>query len=121
LNDIPSTGGVPLLINPAKHLQLASGASAPARTWTNARVADWQERYEAACRELEGPRGKPGNRRKFAVYRNVAMRPSPVMVWTPEQAGQFLDRRHRSPALPAVPPGCVPGFPPRRDMRAAMA
>jgi integrase len=91
LNDVPSTGGVPLLINPARHLQLASGASAPARTWTNARVADWRERFDAACRELEGPRHTVGQRRRFAVYRDASMRPSPVMVWTPEQAGQFLD------------------------------
>jgi len=50
--------------NPAEHVELASGRAPRALLWTDARVAAW---------------------------RRTGRRPSPVMVWTPEQAGAFLD------------------------------
>ena len=48
LNDIPSTGGVPLLLNPAKYLQLPSGAAAdpaarPAALRSVYCARDWRE------------------------------------------------------------------------------
>ncbi|MEV8504543.1 site-specific integrase [Actinoplanes sp. NPDC051475] len=50
--------------NPAMHVELPSGKRPKARVWTAAAVKHWRATGE---------------------------RPSPVMVWTPEQAGQFLD------------------------------
>lgn len=50
--------------NPAAHVELESGARPKAAVWTSAAVEHWQATGE---------------------------RPSKVMVWTPEQAGAFLD------------------------------
>jgi integrase len=50
--------------NPAAHVQLEPGAKPKALVWTDERLAHWQSTGE---------------------------RPSPVMVWTPEQTGCFLD------------------------------
>ncbi|MEU4626656.1 tyrosine-type recombinase/integrase [Actinoplanes sp. NPDC023801] len=50
--------------NPAAHVELPSGKRPKARVWTTAAVKYWQA---------------------------TGKRPSPVMVWTPQQAGQFLD------------------------------
>ena len=50
--------------NPAAALELESGAPPKARVWTPKAVARW---------------------------RATGQRPSPVMVWTPAQAGEFLD------------------------------
>ncbi|WP_030886605.1 tyrosine-type recombinase/integrase [Streptomyces sp. NRRL F-5053] len=50
--------------NPAEHVELQPGTKPKALIWTTERVAQWRE---------------TGNK------------PSPVMVWTPEQTGQFLD------------------------------
>ncbi|GAA4595740.1 integrase [Actinoplanes octamycinicus] len=50
--------------NPAAHIELPSGKRPRARVWTAAAVKHWKV---------------------------TGQRPSPVMVWTPEQAGQFLD------------------------------
>lgn len=50
--------------NPAEHVELQPGTKPKALIWTVERVAQWRE---------------TGNK------------PSPVMVWTPEQTGQFLD------------------------------
>jgi integrase len=53
-----------LEFNPAAHVELPSGARPKARVWTANAVQKWRE---------------------------TGQRPSPVMVWTPQQAGQFLD------------------------------
>ncbi|HEX8347261.1 MAG TPA: site-specific integrase [Actinoplanes sp.] len=50
--------------NPAAHLELPSAETPRARVWTTAVVRRWRE---------------------------TGQRPSTVMVWTPEQAGAFLD------------------------------
>ncbi len=50
--------------NPAEHVELMPGTKPKALVWTDERVAHWQTTGE---------------------------RPSPVMVWTPEQTGRFLD------------------------------
>ncbi len=50
--------------NPAQYVELASGRAPKPLVWTAGRVAAWQ---------------------------NSGRRPSPVMVWTPAQAGAFLD------------------------------
>jgi integrase len=53
-----------IAVNPAEHVELASGRAPRGLLWTNARVTAW---------------------------RQTSHRPSAVMVWTPEQAGAFLD------------------------------
>ncbi|GAV38308.1 site-specific integrase [Streptomyces acidiscabies] len=50
--------------NPAAHVELLPGTKPKALIWTDERIARWKETGE---------------------------KPSPVMVWTPEQAGIFLD------------------------------
>ncbi|MFI1953117.1 tyrosine-type recombinase/integrase [Streptomyces xinghaiensis] len=50
--------------NPAEHVELLPGTRPKALVWTEERVAHWEATGE---------------------------RPSPVMVWTPEQTGTFLD------------------------------
>jgi len=50
--------------NPAAHVELEAGRKPKALVWTPGRVEYW---------------------------RRTGRRPSPVMVWTPEQAGAFLD------------------------------
>lgn len=53
-----------ITFNPAAHVKLASGRRPKAIVWTDERVEQW---------------------------RQSGKRPSPVMVWTPEQVGAFLD------------------------------
>jgi integrase len=50
--------------NPAEHVEVEPGAKPKALVWTDERLAHWQE---------------------------TGRKPSPVMVWTPEQTGRFLD------------------------------
>ncbi|MBB0242636.1 tyrosine-type recombinase/integrase [Streptomyces alkaliphilus] len=50
--------------NPAEHVELLPGAKPKALIWTDERIARWEATGE---------------------------KPSPVMVWTPEQTGRFLD------------------------------
>ncbi len=50
--------------NPAAHVELLPGTKPKALVWTEERIARWQE---------------------------TGKRPSPVMVWTPEQTAVFLD------------------------------
>jgi integrase len=53
-----------LTFNPASHVELAPAARPKGLLWTDERVARWRETGE---------------------------KPSPVMVWTPAQLGEFLD------------------------------
>ncbi|WP_203673449.1 MULTISPECIES: site-specific integrase [unclassified Streptomyces] len=50
--------------NPAAHVELLPGTKPKALVWNDERIERWQE---------------------------TGQRPSPVMVWTPEQTGRFLD------------------------------
>ncbi|MEU4557464.1 tyrosine-type recombinase/integrase [Actinoplanes sp. NPDC023936] len=59
-------------INPALSIELESGARPKARVWTPKAIELWKATGE---------------------------RPSPVMVWRPEQAGQFLDYAQRHDAV----------------------
>jgi hypothetical protein len=62
LND--AIGHELITTNPALHVELSSGGRPWPMLWTEDRVADW---------------------------RATGCLPSPVMVWTPEQTGRFLD------------------------------
>ena len=50
--------------NPAAHAELLPGAKPKALVWTDERISQWEQ---------------------------TGQRPSPVMVWTPQQTGHFLD------------------------------
>lgn len=56
-----------LEFNHAVHVELPSGKAPKAKVWTAGAVREWEE---------------------------TGRQPSPVMVWTPEQAGAFLDYAH---------------------------
>jgi integrase len=65
-----------LAYNPAGYLELAPGKAPKPRVWTPKHVQHWQ---------------------------HTGARPSPVMVWTPTQAGAFLDHtQHHDPDLYAL-------------------
>jgi integrase len=51
-------------VNPGEHVELPSGRAGRARVWTEHRIEEW---------------------------RRTGKRPAAAMVWTPEQAGAFLD------------------------------
>ncbi len=63
-----------ITFNPAAHVELETGKRPKALVWTDERIAQWKRTGE---------------------------KPSPVMVWTPEQTGAFLDRaaKHRLYAM----------------------
>jgi integrase len=72
-------------VNVATLVRLAAGKRPKARVWTDERVTEWRSRYELAT---EGMRLQA---ERLAVWKRLDMRPSPVMVWTAEQTGAFLD------------------------------
>ncbi|MFV2019388.1 site-specific integrase [Micromonospora sp. LOL_023] len=65
LNDAMARSNNRLIdFNPAKHVELPSAKQPKPRVWTDRAVTQWRE---------------------------TGTKPSPVMVWTPQQAGAFLD------------------------------
>ncbi|MGH3381647.1 MAG: tyrosine-type recombinase/integrase [Pseudonocardiaceae bacterium] len=81
--------------NPAAIVELPPATRPKALVWTDERVAAWTVAHAihlAAARERAN--GKRVN--VIEVYIGTP-RPSPVMVWTPEQTRRFLDqaRKHR--------------------------
>jgi integrase len=92
-------------LNVASLIELPSGKRPKALVWTAERIAQWRNDYQRhmneMCRrkrllsELEDPRyGSRFNRLNAYV---AAPRPSPVMVWTPEQTYHFLQRARAHP------------------------
>lgn len=81
-------------VNVAQLVDLKPGRKAKALVWTRERVEAWRAEYELALAQAEA-RGQ-----EWRIWRSVK-RPSPVMVWTPQQTGAFLDHvvRHRLYAL----------------------
>lgn len=76
--------------NPAAGIKVGKGgrkAIVKARLWTPAREQAWREQYEAML-DASGSRLRSA---AFALWRNMSLRPSPVMVWMPEHLGRFLD------------------------------
>ena len=88
-----------ITVNHAAFVELESGKRPKAKMWTDEHVAAWREnriRHEAAERELTAAnerRDVPAIARLTAEIDHLddTERPSPVMVWTPEQTGVFLD------------------------------
>jgi hypothetical protein len=70
-----------LSVNVAKWVEMPPAVRPRAQAWTPERVAHWKATGQV---------------------------PSPVMVWTPEQTGQFLDHAMGDRLLSAVAPGRAP-------------
>lgn len=83
-------------LNVAALVQLPAGKRPKALVWTDARVTAWRADHQAA---LAAARATGRRVDVVAVYLAVP-RPSPVMVWTPAQTGQFLDYAHTHPRYP---------------------
>lgn len=88
LNDAMRDGIVDM--NAAKLAKIESGKRPKARVWTAARVLQFEAELET---RLAVARSKARGQRisEFKTWRDVDLRPSPVMVWTPNQVGRFLD------------------------------
>ncbi|TMR23804.1 tyrosine-type recombinase/integrase [Actinomadura geliboluensis] len=94
-------------LNVASLIELPSGRRPKALVWTPERVREWRRGRETFIEAKSricpaGPDGKVRNGRVKPMDAYVSTpRPSPVMVWTPEQTGTFLDRAalHRLHAL----------------------
>ncbi|TDC77486.1 site-specific integrase [Actinomadura sp. 7K507] len=90
-------------LNVASLVELPSGRRPKALVWTPERVREWRQARERFI-ETRSQRRPAGHARAGHSGRVKPMdayvstpRPSPVMVWTPEQTGIFLNRasRHR--------------------------
>ena len=67
-----------------------------ALVWTAARVVEWTAELELRRADaLRRSRGRPIP--EFKLWHDTGSRPSPVMVWTPEQVGRFLDHASDHP------------------------
>ncbi len=96
---IKQSNGQLIMFNPAAYVELPSGKRPKALVWTDERVAAWRanraRRQAAALALTEALRGE--DQAAIALWRrevaqlDAAERPSPVMVWTAEQTGEFLD------------------------------
>lgn len=68
-------------VNVASLVKLPAGKRPKALVWTTEREARWRETVAAHITAGKTP----------AEARELAVRPSPVMVWRPDQLGAFLD------------------------------
>jgi integrase len=73
--------------NAAEHVPMESAPSYNPEVWTAARIRRFWFDYEEALDQATRDRGD----RPFLVWRSMALRPFPVMVWTMEDLGAFLD------------------------------
>ncbi|WP_344944090.1 tyrosine-type recombinase/integrase [Sphaerisporangium flaviroseum] len=74
--------------NPAAVIELPDAVRPKALVWTAERVRHWQGEH---ARHLATVKGRAAGKRINVVDTWIgAPRPSPVMVWTPEQTGRFL-------------------------------
>jgi integrase len=82
-------------INPAAIVELPPTTRPRPLVWTDERVHAWQASHR---RHLSALRERANGKRINVIEAYIGtMRPSPVMVWTPEQTRQFLQHatRHR--------------------------
>lgn len=75
-------------VNVAALARLAAGKRPKARVWTDARMVAWEVEYEL---RRASARAGGGRVNEFQLWHDMSARPSPVMVWTPQQVGRFLD------------------------------
>jgi integrase len=92
LNDAVDAGLIEF--NPATRVRMEPEKKHKPAAWTAEREQAFRATYERQLAAL--PPGGRGDR-AFLLWRSMSLRPSPVMVWTPEQTGRFLDyaARHR--------------------------
>lgn len=76
-----------ILVNVAALVKLPAGKRPKALVWTDDRVARWT----AAGDALERARDAGAPVEQIALLEVATLPPSPVMVWTPDQLGTFLD------------------------------
>lgn len=76
-----------ILVNVAALVKLPAGKRPKALVWTDDRVARWSTAVDALERARAG--GAPAD--EIAMLEVATLPPSPVMVWTPDQLGAFLD------------------------------
>ena len=82
-----------LTFNPAspKYVEMTPVKRQKPLLWNAAREKSWRAAYEKRIADERAAR--PGrNVDAFKIWRDPKMRPSKVMVWTPTQTGEFLDR-----------------------------
>lgn len=76
-----------ILVNVAALVKLPAGKRPKALVWTDDRVTRWA----AAVEKLERARAAGASPEEVERLEEAAQPPSPVMVWTPDQLGTFLD------------------------------
>ena len=98
LNDAVDQGLI--AYNPAIRVRMAPEKRQRPVVWTAARTSAFWDAYRTA---LAGARAAAGDRHvdAFKIWRGKPLRPAPVMVWAPQDAGAFLDYAsgHRLSAL----------------------
>jgi integrase len=76
-----------VIFNAAEHVEMESEPSYRPEIWTPPRVREFWSGYEVALERSPITRGD----RAFLVWRSVKLRPFPVMMWTLDDLGAFLD------------------------------
>lgn len=91
LNDAMRDGKIEY--NPAARVRMEAGRATKPAIWTPERVSKFWGAQQQALADAPGARGD----RAFLAWKSMALRPFPVMVWTPADLGAFLDHaaRHR--------------------------
>lgn len=77
-----------VMFNAAALVKLEPGRKARGVVWTRARVEAFNKAFQE---RLEALRAEKSTMSTVNIWAMADLRPSPVMVWTPEQLGVFLD------------------------------
>lgn len=94
LNDAERDGKIEY--NPAARVRMEAGKSHKPAMWTPERIAKFWAGHTRVLAQTPEGRGD----RAFLVWKSMALRPFPVMVWTPQDLGAFLDYAVRHRLLP---------------------
>lgn len=96
LNDAYDAGRIPA--NPADRVRMESEEKRKPVVWTAERVKAFRRAYQG---RLDEERAAGRTPRTLHIWRDMTLRPAPVMVWTTTDAGRFLDyvRGHRLSAM----------------------
>ena len=96
LNDAYKSGRIPA--NPADRVRMESEERRKPVVWTAGRVAAFWSAYRA---RVDAEKAAGRTPRTFYIWRDMKLRPAPVMVWSVTDAGKFLDhaRGHRLSAM----------------------
>jgi len=84
--------------NPAAQVRMEKEGQRKPMVWTAERVKAFWREYGRRVLEEKAAGRQP---KTFKVWRDLRLRPAPVMVWTPDDTGRFLDYAdgHRLDAL----------------------